>query len=126
MLGRHRRSRRRSTRCTDFCIDLRDDLLARAKELAAKERTSLTKIIEEGLVLRLCRQRAFRGRLKERPRSAGEAVCATESTPRGTVRSSSQTPDVSALIRPFAAHLVTFDRDFQPVLPSRDLTAPES
>ena len=90
MLGRHRRSRRRSTRCTDFCIDLRDDLLARAKELAAKERTSLTKIIEEGLVLRLCRQRAFRGRLKELPRSAGEAVCATESTPRATVRSSSQ------------------------------------
>jgi len=50
-------------------LDLRDDLLVRAKELAAKERTSLTKIIEKGLVLRFRRQRAFRGRLKELPRS---------------------------------------------------------
>ena len=50
-------------------LDLRDDLLARAKELAAKERTSLTKIIEESLALRLRRQRDFRGKLKELPRS---------------------------------------------------------
>jgi hypothetical protein len=51
-------------------LDLRDDLLARAKELAAKERTSLTKIIEESLALRLRRQRAVRGKLKELPLSA--------------------------------------------------------
>jgi predicted transcriptional regulator len=50
-------------------LDLRDDLLARAKELAAKERTSLTRIIEQSLALRLRRQRAFRGKLKELPRS---------------------------------------------------------
>jgi hypothetical protein len=38
-------------------LDLRDDLLTRAKSLAARERTSLTKIIEEALALRLRRQR---------------------------------------------------------------------
>jgi predicted transcriptional regulator len=50
-------------------LDLRDDLLARAKELAAKERTSLTKIIEESLAMRLRRQRNIRGKLKELPLS---------------------------------------------------------
>lgn len=38
-------------------LDLRDDLLAEAKALAAKERTTLTKMIEEGLALRMRRQR---------------------------------------------------------------------
>jgi Family of unknown function (DUF6364) len=60
---------------TDFCtlchmkttLDLRDDLLARAKELAARKRTSLTKMIEEGLILRLRSQRASRRKLKELP-----------------------------------------------------------
>lgn len=60
---------------TDFCtifrmkttLDLRDDLLARAKELAARERTSLTKMIEESLTLRLRSQRASRRKLKELP-----------------------------------------------------------
>ena len=51
-------------------LDLRDDLLARAKELAARERTSLTRIIEEALTLRLRRQRAVRGNLKELPVSS--------------------------------------------------------
>ena len=56
-------------------LDLRDDLLARAKELAAKERTSLTKMIEESLTLRLRslrsrRERASRRKLKELPVSA--------------------------------------------------------
>ena len=46
-------------------LDLRDDLLARAKELAAKERTSLTKMIEESLTLRLRRQRATRRKLRK-------------------------------------------------------------
>ena len=41
-------------------LDLRDDLVAQAKALAAKERTTLTRMIEEGLVLRLRRQRASR------------------------------------------------------------------
>ena len=50
-------------------LDLRDDLLAKAKELAARERTSLTKIIEQSLALRLRRQRAVRGKLKELPLS---------------------------------------------------------
>ncbi len=46
---------------TDFCIlivmkttlDLNDQLLANAKALAAQQRTSLTRLIEEGLQLRL-------------------------------------------------------------------------
>ena len=50
-------------------LDIRDDLLARAKELAAKQGTSLTKIIEESLALRLRRQRVFRGKLRELPLS---------------------------------------------------------
>lgn len=35
-------------------LDLNDQLLADAKALAAQERTSLTRLIEEGLQLRLC------------------------------------------------------------------------
>jgi hypothetical protein len=34
-------------------IDINDALLAKAKAVAAQERTSLTRLIEEGLVLRL-------------------------------------------------------------------------
>jgi hypothetical protein len=39
-------------------LDLQDALLARAKARAAQERTTLTRMIEEGLVLRLRRERA--------------------------------------------------------------------
>ena len=39
-------------------LDLNDALLARAKALAARQRTSLTRLIEEGLQLRLRAQRA--------------------------------------------------------------------
>lgn len=38
-------------------LDLRDDLVAEAKALAARERITLTRMIEEGLALRLRRQR---------------------------------------------------------------------
>jgi hypothetical protein len=38
-------------------LDLNDALLTRAKELAARQRTSLTRVIEEGLQLRLRAQR---------------------------------------------------------------------
>jgi hypothetical protein len=49
-------------------LDLRDDLLARAKALAAKERTTLTRMIEEGLALRLRRQTTpAPGALKDLP-----------------------------------------------------------
>jgi hypothetical protein len=41
-------------------LDLRDELLAQAKALAAKERITLTRMIEEGLALRLRRARAPR------------------------------------------------------------------
>lgn len=43
-------------------LDLDDDLLARAKALAARERTSLTSLIEEGLRLRLRARRREPGR----------------------------------------------------------------
>lgn len=42
-------------------LDIRDELLARAKALSARNRTSLTRIIEEALALRLRRPRAPRG-----------------------------------------------------------------
>ena len=49
-------------------LDLRDDLLARAKALAAKERTTLTRMIEEGLTLRLRRPKGARaGTFRELP-----------------------------------------------------------
>jgi hypothetical protein len=41
-------------------LDLQDELLARAKARAAQERTTLTRMIEEGLVLRLRRERAVK------------------------------------------------------------------
>jgi hypothetical protein len=64
---------------TDFCIidvvkttlNLRDDLVARAKALAAKERSTLTKMVEEGLTLRLRHRKAPpAGALKPLPVSA--------------------------------------------------------
>lgn len=39
-------------------LDLNDALLTQAKTLAARQRTSLTRLIEEGLQLRLRAQRA--------------------------------------------------------------------
>lgn len=39
-------------------LDLNDQLLADAKALAAQQRTSLTRVIEEGLQLRLRAQRS--------------------------------------------------------------------
>jgi len=48
-------------------LDLRDDLLARAKELAAKKRTSLTKMIEESLTLRLRSRQGSLRKLNELP-----------------------------------------------------------
>jgi hypothetical protein len=39
-------------------LDINDQLLADAKALAARQRTSLTRLIEEGLQLRLRAQRA--------------------------------------------------------------------
>ena len=41
-------------------LDLQDELLARAKARAAQERTTLTRMIEEGLVLRLRRERVVK------------------------------------------------------------------
>jgi len=63
-------------RNTDFCmigfmkttLNLNDDLIAQAKALAAKERITLTKMIEEGLALRLRRKRPRSvGTLKDLP-----------------------------------------------------------
>jgi len=41
------------TRCMKTTLDLNDQLLVAAKALAARQRTSLTRLIEEGLQLRL-------------------------------------------------------------------------
>jgi hypothetical protein len=43
-------------------LDLKDDLLVRAKEAAARERTTLTRMVEEGLALRLRRRPASAAR----------------------------------------------------------------
>jgi hypothetical protein len=49
-------------------LNLRDDLVARAKALATKESMTLTQMIEEGLTLRLRRtRRAPEGAVKELP-----------------------------------------------------------
>jgi hypothetical protein len=49
-------------------LDIRDGLLAKAKALAAKEQTTLTKMVEEGLALRLRRRKIpTLGALKELP-----------------------------------------------------------
>ncbi len=47
-------------------LDLNDQLLANAKALAAQQRTSLTRLIEEGLHLRLRAQEARPGRPRSR------------------------------------------------------------
>ncbi len=48
---------------------LRDDLLSKAKQQAAKEHISLTRLIEEGLTLRLRRDRNHRRQLEPLPLS---------------------------------------------------------
>jgi len=49
-------------------LDIHDDLLAKAKALAAKERTTLTRMVEEGLSLRLRRRKDPKsGTLKSLP-----------------------------------------------------------
>lgn len=50
------------SRAMKTTLDLDDDLLARAKALAARERTSLTSLIEDGLRLRLQARRRAAGR----------------------------------------------------------------
>jgi len=50
-------------------LDLRDDLLSKAKQQAAKEHISLTRMIEEGLTLRLRRSRNRCRQLKPLPLS---------------------------------------------------------
>ena len=47
-------------------LDIRDDLLAEAKALAARERSTLTRMVEEGLALRLRAQSAAEPRTVER------------------------------------------------------------
>ncbi len=47
-------------------LDINDQLLANAKALAAQQRTSLTRLIEEGLQMRLRAQRAPQQRGKVR------------------------------------------------------------
>ena len=47
-------------------LDLNDALLANAKSLAARQRTSLTRLIEEGLELRLRAGTASNGAKKKR------------------------------------------------------------
>mgnify|MGYP001822237650 FL=1 len=52
-------------------LDIHDELLAKAKALAAKEQTTLTNMVEEGLALRLRRRNApTPGALKELPVSS--------------------------------------------------------
>ena len=48
-------------------LDLNDQLLAEAKALAARQRTSLARLIEEGLQLRLRAQSDFSKRRRVRP-----------------------------------------------------------
>jgi hypothetical protein len=49
-------------------LNLRDDLVAQAKALATKESTTLTRMIEEGLTLRLRKtRRVSEGTVKELP-----------------------------------------------------------
>ena len=84
-------------------LDLDDELLAEAKALAARERLSLTRLIEQGLALRL-------RRAAEAPANAPRPSLPVHAGRRG----------LSAVLARRQV-LVTFDRDFLPLLPSRQL-----
>lgn len=63
-------------------LDINDTLLANAKSLAAKQRTSLTRLIEEGLQLRLRSAKTADkavGRKDPRLQGARRAGCRRES-----------------------------------------------
>lgn len=49
-------------------LNLEDRLLAEAKALAAREHTSLTRLVERGLAMQLRASREPGGRARERPR----------------------------------------------------------
>ena len=49
-------------------LDLNDQLVAQAKTLAVQQRTSLTRLIEEGLLLRLRAQSAKAPAVRSKPR----------------------------------------------------------
>lgn len=53
-------------------LNLNDDLAQRAKEAAARERTTLTRLIEEGLRMRLRPTKAVEGELSALPVFDGE------------------------------------------------------
>jgi hypothetical protein len=64
-------------------LDINDQLLIDAKAVAAQQRTSLTKLIEEGLQLRLRAQSAGVGRTRGRVpvfRGRGGLVAGVEAT----------------------------------------------
>ena len=64
-------------------LNLNDDLVAQAKAAATKECISLTKMIEEGLVLRLRRRRSRSARkLADLPVSSKRGGLRPGSTPR--------------------------------------------
>jgi hypothetical protein len=62
-------------------LDINDQLLADAKALAAKQRTSLTRLIEEGLQLRLRTQAATKGGKLRLPVFKGRGGLATGLNP---------------------------------------------
>ena len=83
-------------------LDLDDDLLARAKALAARERTSLTSLIEEGLRLRFDRVgaagRPAASRLAVFQGAAGSPTASTRRPTARWLRLPTMTPDVNVLL----------------------------
>jgi hypothetical protein len=78
-------------------LDLNDELLAGAKALAARRRTTLTRVVEEGLQLRL------RG---AEPSAKGADAW------------------LAAAVQQLGEHLVTFDKGFRKLLRRGELTLP--
>jgi hypothetical protein len=89
-------------------LDLDDGLLAEAKALAARERLTLTRLIEEGLALRL-------------RRATGVAAATCRTTRWRSAGRRSLWPGAPACGERHRDRLVTFDRNFVPLLATRQL-----
>lgn len=120
-------------------LDLDDELLVRAKALAAREGRSLTALIEDGLRLRLRLRRAGAGRVSEPAIAFIDSLLAIPSVEmaelgrewpafcrplRENSVSGNDVPDawIAAAVQTLGENLATFDRGFGRLLGRNELT----
>lgn len=108
-------------------LDINNSLLANAKALAARQRTSLTRLIEEGLQLRL-RSAHVATKANNRKRKIpvfkgrGGLVAGVNPISNKSMLDAASDAELAAAVIQFGEHLVTLDADFRKLLRRTQLT----